>query len=230
VHDRVWSTDVFRDPAREVARVRGTVREEQRRREQAAGASRGSVSGRVPGAAPSDGGMSGAERSSAEVSGAAVSAAGVRWDSEGAAPRPGSAVRSAGSPWTAVAPSRRGERPRVPTGRPIEQYRESELDAVVTWICSDTLLRTHEQIAALVRQQLGVRRGSRVDAAVSAAIERVVARGEVRTADGDRAAEQPPTGGGPAHPGDGRAHAGDGVQAHDPHERWLLDQRPPHWD
>ncbi len=226
VHDRVWSTDVFRDPAREVARLRGAVREEQRRRERAGDGSPG-----------------------ARASATGSPDAGVRWDSPGRSAVPGSAAGtgtgtvagsaagavtgaaaagsvagSGGSPWTAVAPSRRGERPRVPTGRPIEQYRESELDAVVTWICSDTLLRTRDQIAALVRQQLGfVRRSSRVDAVVSAAIERVVARGEVRTADEQRPVAEPPT-------ASGRRSPGSGVQAHDPHERWLLDQRPPHWD
>ncbi|HET8615234.1 MAG TPA: hypothetical protein VFL94_06890, partial [Actinomycetales bacterium] len=131
------------------------------------------------------------------------------------------------TPWTSVAAQRRGERPRVPTGRPIADYRDDELDAVVAWICSDTLLRTHEQLAALVRQQLGfVRRSGTLDAAVSAAIRRVVARGDVSTADGPadtgRAAGE--------HHSTGRNRPGSGVEAHDPHERWLLDQRPPHWD
>jgi hypothetical protein len=112
----------------------------------------------------------------------------------------------------------------VPTGRPVEDYRDEELDAVVAWICSDTLLRTHEQLAALVRQQLGlVRRSSRVDTAVSAAIARVVSRGEVRTADAPAAPARPASSA-------GRRQAGDRVDPHDQHERWLLDQRPPHWD
>jgi hypothetical protein len=112
----------------------------------------------------------------------------------------------------------------VPTGRPVEDYRDEELDQVVAWICSDTLLRTREQLAALVRQQLGlVRRSSRVDAAVAAAIIRVVARGEVRTTD---AAVEPE----PPVPSAGRRPADERVAPHDQHERWLLDQRPPHWD
>lgn len=209
-YERVWSTDVFRDPAREVARVRGAVSAVQRSR----------------------GAQAEARRAGDSPRGTTVrEPSGVRWDSDApASPRPTArqtaSARPGGeaSPWTAVSAQRRGERPRVPTGRPIEDYRESELDAVVTWICSDTLLRTQEQLAALVRQQLGlVRRSSRVDATVSAAIARVVARGEVRTADPVASGDDETA---PA----GRRGSAAGVQAHDPHERWLLDQRPPHWD
>jgi hypothetical protein len=212
-HERVWSTDVFRDPAREVARVRGAVSAVQR--------SRGAQA-ETRGAGDTALGTTSRQPS------------GVRWDSDAPQPPRRAADRRASgsggesSPWTAVSAQRRGERPRVPTGRPVEDYRESELDAVVTWICSDTLLRTQEQLAAVVRQLLGlVRRSSRVDATVSAAIARVVARGEVRTADPVAAGddETAPTG----HRESGTGPGG-GVQAHDPHERWLLDQRPPHWD
>jgi very-short-patch-repair endonuclease len=202
-HERVWSTDLFRDPAREVARVRAAARGGQH----------------TP--------HTGAHRNEAPP--AARPGPSVRWDSEGAGreqpagTRPGPGTSA--SPWTAVAPQRRGRRPRVPTGRPVEDYRDDELDAVVAWICSDTLLRTREQLAALVRQQLGlVRRSSRVDTAVASAITRVVARGDARTSD------VPGASAGPSPAEAGRRRAGDRVNPHDPHERWLLDQRPPHWD
>ncbi len=72
----------------------------------------------------------------------------------------------------------RAARPRVPTGRAIDEYSDGELDAVVAWICSDTLLRTHDDVAALTRQHLGLaRRGSRIDAAIDAAIARVQGAG-----------------------------------------------------
>jgi hypothetical protein len=199
-HQRVWSTDVFRDPAREVARIRGAVAAAQR------------------------------ARGVLDAPAVSTDAPAVRWDSEApSAPRPtGRSASPRRSPWTAVAPQRRGERPRVPTGRPIEDYREAELDAVVAWICSDTLLRTQEQVAALVRQQLGfVRRSSTVDAVVAAAIARVVARGDARTSDAPANPSRTTTG---ENAQRGRRRSGDGVQAHDLHERWLLDQRPPHWD
>jgi hypothetical protein len=213
VHERAWSTDVFRDPAREVARVRGSVR------------------AALP-SAPPGAHRGGAGLTSGEPTGELPA---VHWDTErpqAAEQRPASGSPSGsasapgqGSPWTAVVAQRRGPRPRVPTGRPVEDYREDELDEVVAWICSDTLLRTREQLAALVRQQLGlVRRGSRVDAAVGAAITRVEARGDIRTARGTEA----PTG--PEQSGAGRRPAGERVDPHDQHERWLLDQRPPHWD
>jgi hypothetical protein len=59
---------------------------------------------------------------------------------------------------------------------------------------------------------------------VASAITRVVARGDARTSDVAGA----PTGTTTSEAG--RRRAGDRVDPHDPHERWLLDQRPPHWD
>jgi hypothetical protein len=143
-HLRLWTTDVFRDPAREVARVVSVVRAAAaRERQRRAGASRVS-------------------------SGATHDLAGLRWDS----------VRWDGDrppvPPTALPRVTAAGRPDVPGGRPIEEYTEAQLDQVVAWIRSDTLVRTDEQVAALARQYLGfVRRGARVDAALSAAIERV---------------------------------------------------------
>jgi hypothetical protein len=136
-HLRVWSTDVFRDPAREVARIRTAV-----------------------------GRASSATAATAPPAQAPVASSGppVRWD--------GDELAHTGS---GTSPGQRvGQRPRVPSGLPIDDYTEADLDAVVGWICSDTLLRTHDEVAALTRQQLGFsRRGSRIDAAVDAAITRV---------------------------------------------------------
>ncbi len=138
-HLRVWSTDVFRDPAREVARVRSVVET--------------------------------AVRAVQDADPAPTPGSSVRWDLDDHGPRLVGALAGAPSQPSA---GRAGERPRVPTGRSIDEYTDAELDAVVTWICSDTLLRTHEDVAALTRQHLGLnRRGSRIDAAVDAAIARV---------------------------------------------------------
>jgi hypothetical protein len=143
-HLRLWTTDVFRDPAREVARVVSVVRAAAARERQ-----------RRAGAASTPAGV-------------VHDLAGVRWESvQWDGDRP--AV-----PPTALPRVTAGERPDVPAGRPIEEYTEGQLDQVVAWIRSDALVRTDEQVAALARQYLGfVRRGARVDAALSGAIERV---------------------------------------------------------
>ncbi|MGN6611147.1 MAG: AAA domain-containing protein [Angustibacter sp.] len=141
-HLRVWSTDVFRDPAREVARIRAAVE-------------------RVV-----------ADRRTAQPS--ATAAPQVRWDLD---THDGQLVGALGAN-AAGGSGRAGARPRVPAGRPIDEYSDAELDAVVAWICSDTLLRTHDEVAALTRQHLGLaRRGSRIDAAIDAAIARVQGAG-----------------------------------------------------
>jgi hypothetical protein len=160
----VWSTDVFRDPAREVARVRSLV---------ARTPGAGVPGAGVPGAGTTGAGAAGSGATSDTASQhrpagspASRSSGGVRWDVEDAAPG-SEAARSS-------TPSRVGPRPRVPSGLPIDEYSAADLDAVVTWICSDTLLRTHDEVAALTRQQLGfTRRGRRIDEAVDAAIARV---------------------------------------------------------
>lgn len=140
-HLRIWSTDVFRDPAQEVARVRAAVRQQRPTP--------------VP-VAPQ-----------------------VTWDTHEGPPDAvsgavGGAVAGAASTGSAPpAAGRRGERPRVPMGQPIDSYTAEQLDQVVAWICSDTLLRTREEITSLARQQLGLtRRGARVDAVLGAAVER----------------------------------------------------------
>ncbi|WP_082538059.1 AAA domain-containing protein [Angustibacter sp. Root456] len=142
-HLRVWSTDVFRDPAREVARIRAAVER--------------AVADRRTGRAAVD-----------------LAAPQVRWDLDSHDAQLVGALGSA----SVGGSGRAGARPRVPAGRPIDEYSEAELDAVVAWICSDTLLRTHDDVAALTRQHLGLaRRGSRIDAAIDAAIERVQGAG-----------------------------------------------------
>ena len=73
---------------------------------------------------------------------------------------------------------------RWPTGRTgrcpiathrssIDEYTPGELATVVRWIESDTLLRTEEELLAEVMRVLGfVRRGSKITAALTAAIAR----------------------------------------------------------
>ena len=88
-------------------------------------------------------------------------------------------------------PPPRGPRPNVPPGYPITDYTPRELASLVRWILSDTLLRTDEALMAEMRQELGFkRRGSRIDAALEAAIQRV--RGKTTRSASTEPSPQPP--------------------------------------
>jgi hypothetical protein len=67
----------------------------------------------------------------------------------------------------------RGVRPDVEPGLPISAYSDDQLDELVAWIGSDGILRTDDEVDAALRAELGVvRRGTRIDAAVHAAVQR----------------------------------------------------------
>lgn len=84
----------------------------------------------------------------------------------------GSATPVAAGRPSAPAPERTGPRPAVTPGLPVTEYTSRELTALVRWITSDGLLRTEEDILREAMQILGFRRrGSRIDAALSAAIK-----------------------------------------------------------
>lgn len=64
-------------------------------------------------------------------------------------------------------------RPDIVGGRPIAEYPPEQLVELIRWIESDTLLRTEEQVLQEVMRELGFkRRGTRISAAVSAALAR----------------------------------------------------------
>jgi len=63
--------------------------------------------------------------------------------------------------------------PAVQPGLPIGAYTDDQLDDLVAWLRTDGIPRNDEQLAAALRAELGVeRRGTRVDAAVGAAVRR----------------------------------------------------------
>lgn len=65
----------------------------------------------------------------------------------------------------------------MPAGYPITDYRPEELVAIVTWISSDTLLRTREQLLSETMSELGFqRRGARIETAIIAAIDEAARR------------------------------------------------------
>ena len=72
--------------------------------------------------------------------------------------------------------ARRGPRPPVPRGRLITDYRHEQLVAVARWILSDGLLRTEDELLSELMQELGFKkRGKRIVAALSAAIQAAMA-------------------------------------------------------
>jgi hypothetical protein len=77
------------------------------------------------------------------------------------------------APGGSVVPAR-GPRPEVPRGLPIDEYGDDHLMALISWIESDTLLRTEDRLVDEVMAELGFqRRGRRIEAAILAAIRQV---------------------------------------------------------
>ncbi|WP_240675517.1 hypothetical protein [Cellulomonas endophytica] len=72
-------------------------------------------------------------------------------------------------------PERALPRPDVRPGLPISAYSDDQLDDLVAWLRSDGVERSREELATLVREELGVaRRSFRIDSAVRAAIVRAL--------------------------------------------------------
>jgi hypothetical protein len=68
-------------------------------------------------------------------------------------------------------PPPRGLRPAVYRGRPITDYSQAQLRAIVRWIESDTLLRTRDELVDEVMRELGfTKHGKRIVAAINQAI------------------------------------------------------------
>ena len=65
----------------------------------------------------------------------------------------------------------RGPRPAVTAGLPIAEYTQRQLVALASWVMSDTLLRTDDELLRELRRELGFSRGgSRINAALLEAI------------------------------------------------------------
>ncbi|GMA86331.1 hypothetical protein GCM10025868_15810 [Angustibacter aerolatus] len=148
-HLRIWSTDVFRDPAREVSRVHQVVRAAAARERQRLAALEPVAVPEPVHEVPADVPAEPAQPAEPDGSG------GAGGDSPVEQPAP--QVATSGGPnvlWDSdvhradvlpPAPARSGMRPRVPTGLPVGDYSEADLDAVVTWIGSDGVLRTRDE-------------------------------------------------------------------------------------
>jgi very-short-patch-repair endonuclease len=74
---------------------------------------------------------------------------------------------------TSAAPKLRGPRPAVEPGHPISDYTLEQLVALATWIESDTLLRTEDELVEALMDDLGFQRhGKRIDERLRAAARR----------------------------------------------------------
>jgi len=66
-------------------------------------------------------------------------------------------------------------RPDVRRGLPIGAYSDDQLDDLAAWICSDGEERSRDELAAALRDQLGItRRSHRVDVVIRGAVERAL--------------------------------------------------------
>jgi DNA polymerase III epsilon subunit family exonuclease len=110
-------------------------------------------------------------------------------DDEEPPPAPDASPRDAAA--ADAARAARGPRPSVPYGQKIDEYSAGQLDSVVAWIESDTLLRTRDQVLAEAMTTLGFqKRGKRIVAALNDAIDR--SRGSSRTSAEAVTATPPP--------------------------------------
>ncbi len=146
---RIWSSEWFHHREAEVGRAVAAY--------QAAVAK---ADGSYPGLpAPSNPGLPGRPDGGASV---------------GTKPAPGSVVADDPPETPAGLVPRRPGSPPVSPGRSIAEYSHRELAALIRWIESDTLLRTEDQLLEAAMGYLGFsRRGSRIVAAINAAIAEV---------------------------------------------------------
>ena len=71
-----------------------------------------------------------------------------------------------------VAP-KRSERPKFRRRPSISDYSARELDEIASWVQSDGLLRTDDDLLVEIRKEMGFKRGgSRIDPAIRDAIRR----------------------------------------------------------
>ena len=88
--------------------------------------------------------------------------AGAAWSS--LPPPTGPPSHPAGPPRTA---------PAIDVGEPITTYSTAQLDQLIAWIRSDTLLRTDDELLDIAIDELGYRRrGAGIVEALQAAIDR----------------------------------------------------------
>jgi very-short-patch-repair endonuclease len=156
---RTWSTDWFRNPDREVARIRAAY--------EAAvdAADRADARPALPAG----------DEAPVTASGAAASSAPGR--PAETTDRIDVGVDVGADAGEHIVGRRRGPRPAASFGAPIADYSDAELLAIIEWITSDGLLRTDLELKQEARDELGFRRnGTRIEQRLSDAIDQARAR------------------------------------------------------
>jgi hypothetical protein len=75
---------------------------------------------------------------------------------------------------TSAPGQRRGPRPPILSGQPIEAYSDTELLSLARWITTDDALRTEDELLQEMMRELGFqRRGKNVIARLTTAIQRL---------------------------------------------------------
>ena len=151
---RTWSTDWFRNPDREIARIRAAYE---------AAVYAADRADAIP--ADSTGSAEAAQTAAADrVVEPMTSEVGATVAMD---PFAGAIARG----------RRRGPRPAASFGAPIADYSDEELLAIIEWITSDGLLRTDLELKQEARDELGFRRnGARIEQRLSDAIDEARAR------------------------------------------------------
>jgi very-short-patch-repair endonuclease len=161
---RTWSTDWFRNPDREVARIRAAYE---------AAVYAADRADAVPAAAVGLGASGGSIAPGTTAAGTMT--AGTMAFDRGVEPQTvDEAAVAPVDPFADVLPPgrRRGQRPAASFGAPIGDYSDEELLAIIEWIISDGLLRTDLELKQEARDELGFRRnGTRIEQRLSDAID-----------------------------------------------------------
>ncbi len=159
---RTWSTDWFRNPDREIARIRAAY--------EAAVYAADRADAR-PVESTGDGTPAAASAEAATVAGRPATARGAAAAMDGSEAPVDIAIGDH------VPGHRRGPRPAASFGAPIGDYSDEELLAIIEWITSDGLLRTDLELKQEARDELGFRRnGARIEQRLSDAIDQARAR------------------------------------------------------
>jgi very-short-patch-repair endonuclease len=160
---RIWSTDWYRHPDREIARIRAAYEQAVYAADQADRAAARAAAAQPDGLTDRAGWADDAP---------------IHPDAGMNVPGTLPGLAPGDRPDRATPPGiRRGPRPPASFGAPIGDYTDDELESIVAWIASDGLLRTDLELKREARDELGFRRnGARIEQRLSDAVAQVRVR------------------------------------------------------